>query len=19
CTRVMVTVPISPEEPIFFW
>nr|MOW93413.1 immunoglobulin heavy chain junction region [Macaca mulatta]MOW94393.1 immunoglobulin heavy chain junction region [Macaca mulatta]MOW94557.1 immunoglobulin heavy chain junction region [Macaca mulatta]MOW95138.1 immunoglobulin heavy chain junction region [Macaca mulatta]MOW95427.1 immunoglobulin heavy chain junction region [Macaca mulatta] len=19
CTRVMVTVPITPEEPIFFW
>nr|MOW94583.1 immunoglobulin heavy chain junction region [Macaca mulatta] len=19
CTRVMVTVPIAPEEPIFFW
>nr|MOW90197.1 immunoglobulin heavy chain junction region [Macaca mulatta]MOW92581.1 immunoglobulin heavy chain junction region [Macaca mulatta] len=19
CTRVMVTVPINPEEPIFHW
>nr|MOW93992.1 immunoglobulin heavy chain junction region [Macaca mulatta]MOW94434.1 immunoglobulin heavy chain junction region [Macaca mulatta]MOW95540.1 immunoglobulin heavy chain junction region [Macaca mulatta] len=19
CTRVMVTVPITPEEPIFLW